>query len=369
MANILIWMSPESGHILPTIKICRDLKAAGHKIIYQVPPAQQKEVEQLGFETIGFFKDLCRSVGNSLRAPLHSALSFYTEISKSCRGSTFIQAFRQELLNAAQVVRADLLIVDGVFEDVYHFRMHELLPTKCRVVRLWIHLPYRPIADMATLEQRSPVIFLSPKDFEIPQFVYDNAFYTEGSPFEGGDIEGFPWSSIQETRSTIYCSFGSQIERYPEAEANLREIISAAKRMPGHQFVLNAGMLATKLKDFVEENVFIFSHVPQTNILKRSTAMILHGGFGSVKDCIYHRIPMLVIPQKWDQPLNAKRVNYHRIGISLEAQHVTSQAVIYATHQLVENPTFKQNLTDLRRIFLEQDKQKPTASLLESLLH
>jgi len=368
LANILIWMSPEPGHILPTVKISRDLESVGHKVVYQVPPAQQGEINELGFETIGFFDHLCRSVDSSLHRPLHSANSYYTEISRHHTRSAYIHVFRKELLNAAREINADLLIIDGVFDDIFRLCMHEVLPTKCRVARLWIHLPYRPIADIDKVKQSGPVIFLSPKDFEIPKLVCEKAVYTEGSPFEKRDIKGFPWSSIQDTRPIVYCSFGSQNERYADAEDNLRIIISTAKLARGYKFVVNAGILAAKLKDLTEQNVLILPHVPQIRILQRSVVMILHGGFGSIKDCIYERVPMLVIPQKWDQPLNAKRVNYHGIGLSLDRNQVTPQAVSYAIHTLVESQTFAHNLMRMRQIFVQQDERKPTAALLESLL-
>jgi UDP:flavonoid glycosyltransferase YjiC (YdhE family) len=56
-----------------------------------------------------------------------------------------------------------------------------------------------------------------------------------------------------------------------------------------------------------------FDYVPLSKVLPRSTALIHHGGIGTMSQAIAAGIPQLIIPTSHDQPDNAVRVR--RLGI------------------------------------------------------
>ena len=368
MANILIWMSPEPGHILPTIKPARDLSNAGHTVVYQVPESIRKELEDLRFPTIGFFNEVTRPYESSLHQPSRSANWHYWAISRKYPGTEYPKAFRRELVRAVSAVNAHLMIVDGVFDELLNLHMHEALPPSCNVARLYIHLPYREISATDCSPEKGPVVFLSPKEFEIPEFLNPNAFYTESGHFEEGRCPEFSWPSLDQELPLVYCSFGSQLERYPDVEADMRTVIAAAQRGE-FQLILNAGIFAPKLQPSAGPNVCIYHRVPQLDVLQKASAMLLHGGFGSLKDCIYHQVPMLILPQKWDQPSNGMRVCHHGLGLTLSREQISEQSIVDSICTLVHDPNFKTNLATMRDIFIDRDKQEPTRVLVESILN
>lgn len=368
MATVLIWMSPEPGHVFPTIKFARDLKQAGHRVVYQLPQSQRTDLEELGFETIGFFDEASRDCQTNLYEPSHSAKCYYEAISAKRARIDSVRAFQAELSRAALATDARLLIVDAIFDEILRLEMHRILPKCCLVARVRINLPFTSLDSDLMSHVRGPMVFLSPRQFELPPLAYDEAFYTEGGPFEGKNFPDFSWTSIDQNKPIIYCSFGSQIERYPDAERNLREVLAAGALSRQFQFVVNAGILAPKLVPFAVENVVVCPRVPQPGILKHVSAMVLHGGFGTIKDCIYNQIPMLVIAQKWDQPMNAVRVQHHGIGLSIDRRSSTPKAILDALQLLTEDSQFSSSLAAMREVFLDCDRSKPTANLLQRLM-
>src|SRR6185437_3798448 len=148
--------------------------------------------------------------------PSHPADCLFDTLSKTFSGNAYARAFRRELAKAVHSIRADLLIVDGIYHDVLGLQMEVSLKPHCRVARMYTHLPYKFMRG----EYSGPgvtSIFLAPRDFELSQFIIKDSHYTEGTVFSDKDRE-FPWDLIANNRVIIYCSFGSQIEEYPEAE-------------------------------------------------------------------------------------------------------------------------------------------------------
>jgi hypothetical protein len=64
-------------------------------------------------------------------------------------------------------------------------------------------------------------------------------------------------------------------------------------------------------------NVFVVREAPQLWLLRRAALFVTHAGLGSVREAIALRVPMIAVPQQFDQPGNAARVAYHGLGVSL----------------------------------------------------
>lgn len=367
MPNILIWMSPEPGHVLPTIKIAKDLQGDGNTVWYQVPPGQQHELEMLGVRTVAFFDHVQRQVPTYLFEPSRSAHWEYLSIATRYPERSYREAFQKEIADAVRFTDAKLLIVDGVFDDLIDLTSDLDLPHGCECIRIYIHLPYKSVLARDAASRRWPSVFLCPKEFEIPELLRSDAYYTEGSIFEGVN-HPFPWHSVDRARPMVYCSFGSQIERYPTAEENLKVIIAAAANWREFQFVINAGRLATKLQILSTPDTLIVPRAPQVSILKLASAMISHGGFGSVKDCVRSETPMLLIPQRWDQFLNARRVLHHRLGLSLDNNSPTVESIRASIVSILANGEIRRSLSAMAEIFETAERNNPTLALVRDFL-
>jgi UDP:flavonoid glycosyltransferase YjiC (YdhE family) len=369
MAHYLIWMSPEPGHIIPTIKVARDLTRAGHTVTYQAPGALGCDLSKLGFSTIGFFDDLCGSVNISMHKSTKSVLAYFSPINARYPGADVTRAVRCELLAAVESVGADLLIVDGAYDAIFGLKMHLHLPSCCALGRVYTHLPYYPIHPDEFAPARGPLIFLSPREFEISSLRYREAFYSEASFVDIEDASEFDWSAIDRSRPIIYCSLGSQSARYSHSLSCLCAIGAAASTVREYFFVINAGRYAKVLKNHLdEENVAVFDWVPGSGMLAQSVVMITHGGFGSIKSAIRHRVPILALPQAWDQPMNAKRVIHHGIGMAIDKTELRPEYIATSVRTLVTDSAFARNVSTMNAIFVNSDRNRATATILEGAL-
>ena len=67
-------------------------------------------------------------------------------------------------------------------------------------------------------------------------------------------------------------------------------------------------------------NFSVRATVPQLEILQRTAAFITHGGINSVHEGLYYGVPLIMIPQQFEQLLNARCVAAHGAGLIIESR-------------------------------------------------
>ena len=96
--------------------------------------------------------------------------------------------------------------------------------------------------------------------------------------------------------------------------------------------------------------------------------MINHGGLGTIKECIYFGVPMIVFPMMRDQPGNAARVAYHGLGIV--GQSRVSAGQVNALIDTVErNPSFRARAEAMGKKFREIEDSGIGIQVIERLVH
>ncbi len=84
------------------------------------------------------------------------------------------------------------------------------------------------------------------------------------------------------------------------------------------QFILSAGK-RTDIKALgnIPANFIVKNFVPQLEVLQRSDLFITHGGMNSVHEGLYYNVPLVVIPQQFEQSIVAQQVVKHGAGVAL----------------------------------------------------
>lgn len=116
------------------------------------------------------------------------------------------------------------------------------------------------------------------------------------------------------------------------------------------------------------KNVAIVKWADQGNVLARSSLAIFHGGLGTIKECIYHGVPMLVSPINRDQPANGERIEYHNLGASIDFNNITENELEDKIRYLVDCKSVKLDILKMRDRFIETDQQDLGVKVIESLL-
>lgn len=378
MARILIWMSPEPGHILPTLKFARDLRMRGHTVIYHTCLGLHEELIGLGFECHPLLRGECESFGpRGLYSTTQSSKDWYDAMVAHFQDDRVraYGAISDDITEAAIAAGADLVLIDSLMSYLYGIKVDCSRKPDLRVGYVQTNLP---LVVLGTNMARSPrmllradrTIILCPKELEIPGFIIESGHYAEASIHLNRGPAHFPWEWLDSSRKLIYCGLGSQSSLYPEAIDFLRALVAVASRMPEHQFVISAGPCAQDLEVIAASlpNCKVFAGVPQTGILERAAAMILQGGLGSIKECLYFGVPMLVAPFVNDQPLNAARVCQHGLGRSIPPRAANVEDLCGAIHMLLDD---RETLTRVRRmqaVFQAREREMIAASICERLL-
>ncbi|CAH1160294.1 unnamed protein product [Phaedon cochleariae] len=108
------------------------------------------------------------------------------------------------------------------------------------------------------------------------------------------------------------------------------------------------------------KNVETFRWTPQREILchPNTKVFISHGGLLGTIEAVYCGVPIIVIPQYGDQPLNAKALEKVGGGIILYLQDSTEETILEALDKVL-SPKFRQSAKDLSERF----KDRPSSPM------
>jgi len=371
-------MSPEPGHILPTLKIARDLQMRGHSVIYHTCLALHQQLRNLGFECHPLLEPTDEALSpNGLFSTTQSSKNWYQALVTRFNNDRVLaySAISDDITAAAIATDADLVLIDSLMNYLYGIKVDCSIKPEISVGFIQTNLPFiifgKNMARSPRLLQRADrTIILCPKEFEIDDFKIESGCYAEASIYLDRSETYFPWEWLVPNRQLIYCSFGSQCSLYTEAIDLFRSLLAVAKRMPDYQFIISAGPYFHDLDAIIASfpNCKAFANIPQTSLLARAAAMISQGGLGSIKECLYFGVPMLVIPFVNDQPLNAARVRHHGLGISLSPGNVTVEGLHSEINRLLKDREISSRVKRMREIFQAREKGQFGVTMCEEIL-
>jgi MGT family glycosyltransferase len=91
--------------------------------------------------------------------------------------------------------------------------------------------------------------------------------------------------------------------------------------------------------------------LPQAEVLLRSSAVVSHGGSGSVLGALAHGLPQVLIPMGADQPLNASRCEELGLARVLDPVAATAASVREAVTAVLAGPGYRAAAERLQREF------------------
>lgn len=130
------------------------------------------------------------------------------------------------------------------------------------------------------------------------------------------DHVGFPWERLAPDKKIVFAALGSQLTF---GSAELRAIARSVTDV-GAQLVVATGASSVHADRGLAGDVIVVPTAPQAVLLERASAFITHGGANSVMEAMYHGVPLLVLPVRYDQPLNAHFVTRAGVGLSLSPE-------------------------------------------------
>lgn len=161
--------------------------------------------------------------------------------------------------------------------------------------------------------------------------------------------------SLGTLNNTEAAFFKTCIEAFADWEAAI--LISTGKRLSPDSF----GPLPA--------NITIQAWVPQTQILQRAALFVTHSGLNSLHDGLYCGVPLLLVPQQFEQTSNASRVVELGAGLMLSPARLDAKAIRAAAAQLLHDSRFKAEAERIGASLREAGGARRAADEVEALLH
>lgn len=138
----------------------------------------------------------------------------------------------------------------------------------------------------------------------------------------------------------VYLTFGTvapQREFFPEL---YRAAIDALAPLPIQLLVTIGRDRAPAQLGAVPANVHVERWVDQAVVLRHASAVVCHGGSGTVRGALAHGVPLVILPMFADQPHNAARVHELGAGVAVEPGHAGIEALAGAVEQLLTDDRY-----------------------------
>jgi UDP:flavonoid glycosyltransferase YjiC (YdhE family) len=111
-------------------------------------------------------------------------------------------------------------------------------------------------------------------------------------------------------------------------------------------------------------SVFVTAYAPFSQLLPLASAMVHHGGIGTLAQCLAAGIPQLVVFMSLDQPDNAARVKRLGVGLGISSEDLTENRLLPLIQRCLEDREIQANAA-LHAKRLRQ--RQPVAAMLEWL--
>ncbi|WPV65676.1 nucleotide disphospho-sugar-binding domain-containing protein [Chitinophaga sp. LS1] len=403
MAKIAILMDAEEGHLLPTIDLSAGLRERGHEVLYVSICDNEKLVREYGFN----FKPVLETI-----FPPGSREEFKRRHERQAADEPETIAALQEIINGAydqlvNVIRPDIYIVSTFLRfDLlllyYKYRIRPVVFTTYLrdpgvtlardCIGDLLKIPPELTASLITFLADIGIVVSSleslaaplntlqelvacPLELDLePPARKHHSISIGPSIRESKNADPFTARIIEEagTRPLIYASLGSQALSYGEkSKSFFRGLLSMmeSEEMIDMYMVLAIGPeMQPATLGYIPPNVKVVNWISQLDILKRATLAIIHGGLGTVKECIYFGVPMIVVPINRDQPSNAERVVYHGLGKRADIDQGDWKGLKDQVTNILQDNNVTRNIKRMQQLFLEEQQSQRGVDAIEKLL-
>ena len=120
--------------------------------------------------------------------------------------------------------------------------------------------------------------------------------------------------------------------------------------------------------DFNESQIFIVSWMPQKNVLSHPSIKIaiLHGGLGGIQEALSSGVPIICLPQMFDQWDNAARIEYHHLGVAINPQTLSKNKLVAAINSITNKySSYKKAIIKVCKMFKATGGLQRASNLVE----
>ncbi len=117
----------------------------------------------------------------------------------------------------------------------------------------------------------------------------------------------------------------------------------------------------------IAPNVRVEQWVSHSDLLPRCSALVTTGGAGTIMTALELGVPLVVVPNNWDKPDNARRVVEAGVGLRIAPARCDARTLRAAVERVLTEPSFRENARRIARLLGENPGPDRAATLLEAL--
>ena len=350
--QILIVPLPEHGHVLPSFVLSKRLCDMGYAVTCLTHSRFRVMLESAGvaFQSFSTFESETENDDGS---------TAWLRLRAGHVGVSISDVFEREIALTMRSRHVDLILVDAAIIR----SGGRTLPQRFGIDRFVVYSTALPAWSERDVELAPvPHIILCPEFVEIPQFIsrHPNVVYAE--PSCGDRIE----RPTHERSNMVLVSFGSQASRYRELPCILRTLFTTASTRSELEFRIVAPLLDEYAASVPGNVVPLYPHEFSSSF-QRAAVFISHGGLGGVKEALFVGIPHIILPQLYDQELNAARCTYHEWGTAVSQSELSTKTLNEALDLSFGN-RFGNALQLAQEKIWRAEEQSPAVKLITTLL-
>jgi MGT family glycosyltransferase len=366
---------PTSGHVNPSLPVTAELVRRGEQIIYYLTPAYRAKVEATGatfraYDTIG--DDYFERAGLDGSNPMltartmiettHEIMPWMLEVLRAEKPDYVLHDsmcpwawFAAKLLNipsvssmGLMVMTPNMLIKSGQLPGLVGAALPNLghLQAFQKVAGELAHsygVKVPNFADFLNMRGTITVNYTSSAFQPGGDKLAENILFVGPAIEPRGDASGFPFEQLGD-KPLIYISLGTVIN---QNTAFYRTCLQAFAGQP-YQVVMSVGQ-RTEITSLgaIPDNFIVRNHVPQLEVLQRTSLFVTHAGMNSVHESLYYNVPVILVPQQPEQNLVAWRAQQLGVGVKLDNSRVTVKRLRETAERVLGDESFRRNATTI----------------------
>ena len=184
------------------------------------------------------------------------------------------------------------------------------------------------------------------------------------------DLQILKWldSAGVHSRGVVIVSMGS----IAHLTNDMARIIMTSLQSTNYSVVWSLGASAKQILNgltFDEHQVLVKEWIPQMAVLGHSSVRmaILHCGLGGIQEALYNAVPIICIPQMFDQRDNGVRVASQGLGVTLDPDRLTVEQLSAAITQ-VDDAYYKKMVLQMSHMLVAAGGIHKASNLIEHYL-
>ncbi len=215
-----------------------------------------------------------------------------------------------------------------------------------------------------------PEIVFGHRMLDWPAIASDPDRYYFGTTDLYRKISDFDWSIVDPNKPVIYCNLSTingfesiavsgskrrvsgadfSVTRFRMARRYVQAVLDCFAQRKDWQLLIACGPFYQTLQaDARTPNIHLFERLPQLAVLGRADLAITWGGAGTIRECINHGVPMVVLPAWTDQFGNAARVVSCNVGVRGDITGVTPEKLTAMVEHILTDKTIRSSVSAMR---------------------